>query len=591
MTIKDFHSCFLQSHFIWDKKDFRTINLNTMKDVLRKMRPIYIGMAIIWLFCFISAVLQPSLNDPPVFWNWAQQVHDSDLSGMDAIESVWEIKGLLSRIIYYQLFLITSIFSSAFYPTGHFIFTAIGLLEMTIIIGLSIFLIPAKYLDKSAKVLSIFLATIAIYSTSAFSNMQPELWGYTLLLLSFCILLRENITARIIGGILMGMLFFVKTPYLLLAGSSFFAFALITHRGFWQTVQVIWIYALSAFMTICVILVSLYINYPIEIHDIFVLPHYYGNLLSLPPTQILQAFGNGFSQILEIPLHVPVVLLGSISLFMYLGVHRFKENVFILCMWLFPYLYIVISNRYFIYHYNVMLFPAIVSIYLSREKWGNLSWGYILLFMILGIVLGLACSRASFYVLCTLLLAYIIAIPYILMALTLVEKWQKNCLYIAVIFATFVFASFQSGFSYASRYAQHEVQTMVLSNLEKGYPVGGKIGDSEVLHLTDGIDELWVGNKSYLRYLYPAPLASSSFMKYAEGVELQEKILDYKGNILILAEGYSEFLKKNAPEIMEFIDHNYTPYDTIYQVYSLFRLYEKKPIGHADIVIYHKKID
>ena len=561
-----------------------------MKELMKNIRPVHIGLAIIWLFCFISAVLQPSLNDPPVFWNWAQQVHDSDLRGMAAIESVWEIKGLLSRLIYYQLFLLTSIFSSFFYPTGHCIFTAIGLIELTAIIGLAFAILPLEYMSKSTKLLSFVISTIAIYTTSAFSNMQPELWGYALLLLSFCLLLRDNIAAKIIGGILLGLVFFIKTPYLLLAGSAFFAYALITNKGFWQTIQTIWIYALSAFFTVCIVLLSLHLTYPVEIHDIFILPRFYGNLFSLSHVEMLQAWRNGFSQILQIPLHIPIVFVGAISLCMYLASHNVRENVFMLCMWLFPYLYIVISNRYFVYHYNVMLFPAIVSTYLSREKWLGLS-GINILFVISGIVLGLVCSRASFYVLCTLLLPYIIAIPYILMALSLVDKWEKISLYTTVFFTTFIFASFQSGFSYASRYAHKEVKMMVESNLEKGYPIGGKIGDSEVLHLTDGIEELFIGNKSYLRYFYPAPLMSPSYLKSEEGIELQEKILDYKGDILTLAEGYDKCLEENTPEIMEFIDRYYTPHDTIYQVYSLFRLYEKHPTGRAYIIIYHKNTE
>lgn len=559
-----------------------------MKELMKNIRPVHIGLAIIWLFCFISAVLQPSLNDPPVFWNWAQQVHDSELSGMDAIESVWEIKGLFSRIIYYQLFLLTTIFTSAFYPTGHYVFTAIGLIELTTIIAFALFLLPSRYVNKLAKFISFFVLTIAIFTTSASSNMQPELWGYALLLLSFCVLLRENIVAKILGGVILGLLFFIKTPYLILAGSAFFAYALVTDRGILQTIQSIWIYALSAFLSVCSILLWLYISYPIEIHDIFVLPHFYGNLLSLSHVEMVQAWGNGFSKILQIPIHIPLVLLGAVSLFMYLSSHRFKENIYMLFMWLFPYLYIVISNRYFVYHYNVMLFPAIVSIYLSREKWNVWSWKYIVL-MTLGIVLGLACSRASFYVLCTLLLPYIISIPYILMSLSLVEKWRKISLYVVVFFMAFIFASFQSGFSYASRYAQKDVEMMVDSNFKKGYPIGEKNGNSEVLHLTDGIDELWVGNKSYLRYFYPAPLVSSAFMKTEEGKELYERVLKFDEDILTLSDNYKHHLEKVQPNIIEYIEDNYSPCDTIFHVYSRFELFEKHYTGHENVVIYKKK--
>ena len=559
-----------------------------MKELMKNICPVHIGLAIIWLFCFISAVLQPSLNDPPVFWNWAQQVHDSDLRGMAAIESVWEIKGLLSRIIYYQLFLLTTIFTSAFYPTGHYVFTAIGLVELTITIAFAFYLLPSRYVNKSAKFISFFVSTIAIFTTSASSNMQPEIWGYALLLLSFCVLLRENIVAKIIGGILLGLLFFIKTPYLLLAGSAFFAYALITNKGFWQTIQSIWIYALSAFLTICSLLLCLNFTYPVEIHDIFVLPRFYGNLFSLSHVEMLQAWRNGFSQILQIPLHIPIVFVGAISLSMFLASHRVKENVFMLCLWLFPYLYIVISNRYFVYHYNVMLFPAIISIYLSRKKWNEWSWKYIIL-MTLGIVLGLICSRASFYVLCTLILPYIIAVPYVLMALSLVDKWQKNNLYVAAFFMAFIFASFQSGFSYASRYAQNDVGLMVDSNLKKGYPIGGKIGDDEVLHLTDGIDELWVGNRSYLRYFYPAPLVSSAFMNTAEGKELHERVLEFNGDILTLSDNNKYLLGKVQPDIISYIEDNYSPCDTIFHVYSCFNLFEKHFTGHENVVIYKKK--
>ena len=504
-------------------------------------------------------------------------------------KSVWEIKGLLSRLIYYQLYQLTSIFTSAYYPTGHYIFTAIGLIELTIIIGFSIILIPSQYMKTSAKLVSFFVSTIAIFISSGSSNMQPELWGYSLLLLSFCILLRENIADKIIGGIFLGFVFFIKTPYLLLAGSIFFAYALVTNRSFKQTIQNIWIYASSALLTICTILILLFFTYPIEIHDIFVLPRFYGNLFSLSPVTMLQALGNGFTHIIEIPLHIPIVLAGAISACMYLTFHKIKENIMMLLMWLFPYLYIVISNYYFVYHYNTMLFPAVVTIYLSNEQWKRLSWKHCIIISLCGLVIGIICSRASVYVLFTILLSYIIAIPYLLMALSLVEKWQKHSLYATTFFIAFLFTSLHSGFSYASMYSKNEVEKMVQSNLEKGYPIGGCMGKGEILHLTDGSTELWVGNKSYLRYFYPLPLLSPSYMTSEEGFELENLIRQYDGEILTLGGDYERYLRKNAQKIIEHIEERYYPCDTIYQVYTVFTLYKKCPIVCENIVIYHRK--
>ena len=111
-----------------------------MKDTLRLfkgIRPIHIGLLAIWIYAFISAIFRPLLNDNMVFFAWAQQVYDSSLSGMDAIESVWDIKGLFSRIIYYQLYWLTQFFSSTLYPNGQYIYQAFGYIEISLLIVLS----------------------------------------------------------------------------------------------------------------------------------------------------------------------------------------------------------------------------------------------------------------------------------------------------------------------------------------------------------------------------------------------------------------------------------------------------------------------
>ena len=562
-----------------------------MKEFFKSNWP-YMTLGIIWLLSLASAIFQPSLNDPPVFWSWAQLVHDSPLDGWDAFFSVWEIKGLLSRCIYYQLYILTNLFVSDFYPYGHFVFTAIGLIEITFILACAVYIIPSNFLSKRGKYLLFFISTIAIYSSSAWANMQPDVWGTVLLFFSFAILLRNGKMHRIIAGILLGLLFFVKTPLLLLSGCAFFAYMLVFDKTLIDTIKDLWLYALSALTTVCLILVTLYFTYPVEIHDIFTLPQVYSNLFCLRPAEMLSACNNGVVSLLELPLHIPIVTLGLISLCVYLSTLKLKRNIVMLCVWIFPLLYIVISNAYFYYHYTNLIFPSILSIYLTYNQCEILHWKKVIFGIGILLILGTLCSSSVVYVLLTITHNFLVTIPYILMALAMVEKWRKYAFVIAILFSTFIFSSFTSGFSYFSRTAHNETVKMVVYNESKGYPIGMQIGNAPILHLTDGMSPIWIKNPSYLREFYPLQIFSSNFMNSQEGIQLEDKILNYDGDILIISDDYERRINNTAhlQEIKVFIDENYIPQDTIYQIYSLFELYKKHPIGHADLFIYQKRI-
>jgi hypothetical protein len=86
-------------------------------------------------------------------------------------------------------------------------------------------------------------------------NLQPEVWGFAFLLLSFILYLRGKWWEKLLGGLVLGLVFFLKTPLLLLSGSVFFAALLVEDRNFVEGIKTILLYAISAMVTVVLLLV------------------------------------------------------------------------------------------------------------------------------------------------------------------------------------------------------------------------------------------------------------------------------------------------------------------------------------------------
>lgn len=566
-----------------------------MKEILKGIRPIHIGLLAIWIYAFISAILRPLLNDNMVFFAWAQQVYDSPLSGMDAIESVWEIKGLFSRIIYYQLYWLTQFFSSTLYPNGQYIYQAFGYVEISLLIVLSLYLLPNRYLSLKEKICSFFIISAAFFLSTPMAALQPEQWGICLLLVSTALLLRDNVYCSIVGGALLGLTLFVKTPFLLLSGSVFFAYMLIKQIDFVSTIRAIWIYALSALISIVIILGLLYMFYPVEIQDIKDASHYQSTLFSYHSIiPIIRDLGHSMVNMWQIPVYLPILIIGALSSAIYLSSQSLAKIVTLLLVWLFPYLYVVASNCYFQYHFVTFFFPAFIAIYLIKDELKQSDERKVILVGFTTLLLGVLFSFKPCYFIIRLTGEYFFVLPYLLICMGLNNAWKQKALLVSVAFSIFIFVSWNSLISHMHREEVAQINECIKINANNNHYQNQVIEDNDsILTLDAGVSHLWIANASYLRHFYPLPLQrtsdSSDFILSETYIHTKERVLKYSGNVIFVDTAWF-FGNSKQIEVREFIDANYSIVDSIVDITnSGYSIYAKHPTEMSSIYIYKRK--
>lgn len=566
-----------------------------MKELLKGTHPIHWGLFVIWLFALVSAIFRPLLNDNMVFFAWAQQVYDSSLSGMDAIESVWEIKGLFSRVIYYQLYWFTQLFCSTLWPNGQYIYQAIGYTEMCLIILLSLYLLPKEFLSSKEKICGFFIITFSFFISTPMAALQPEQWGMCILLLSTALLLRGNAICSIIGGIILGTTLFIKTPFLLLSGSVFFAYMLIKRLDLISTIKEMWLYALSALIGVITILGLLYLLYPIEIQDIRDASHYQSTLLSYDSLiHVIRDVGHSIVNMWQIPVYLPIIILGALSAVIYISSRSLGKIATMFAVWFFPFLYVVISNCYFQYHFVTFFFPAFVCIYLIKDEILYVDKKNLIIFGIISIVLGVIFSFKPCYFIIRLIGEYFYLIPYILICLGLHQIWKFKALLFSICFSIFLFVSWNSIISHMHREEIANISDCLQRNADNNHYQNQILENNDsILTLDAGISHLWIANASYLRHFYPLPIQrtsdSSDFRLSLTYLHTKEKVLRYQGNVILMDTAWFYGNSKHA-EIREFIDSNYHIADSIIDITnSGYSIYAKKPTEMGAIYVYKRK--
>lgn len=550
-------------------------------------------LIIIWFYGLLSTIFQPMLNDCVIFWAWAQQVYDSSLTGIDAFESIWEMKGILSRLLYYQTFCLTHLFFNDIYPYGQYIFHGIGIIEVCLLIIASLFLIPRSYLSKKERIVGFFLITLGIFTLTPMATLQPEVWGIPICLLSFSCLLRDKFISKVVGGMLVGLLFFIKTPMLLLAGSIFFGYLLITNQTFKDTLLNIIAYALTSLIFIVISLGLLYWLYPQEIIDIVDASFYQDTLVHFGVQQALNVWKYCLPILGKMPIYLPFLIVGGVSYFIYLGRNTMRNNLFLMLMWVFPYLYVVISNCYFQYHFCVFFVPVLFSVYLTREYWCDLNKKESLMIFIFTILGCLFSNHYGYFILRQIdVIIYII--PFILMAFSMAEKWSKLSRVLAICMIVFIYFSNNSLISHSYKESRKMIKKTVSLNQQLDFITDGSLESNPILHLNDGSGIIWIKNQSYLRYFYPLPIQriedNSIFTTHETYKSTKNKLLAYQGNWIVLDSMW--FFSYSHLDITKWLNSNYDMYGKVYGVTNNgYLMYQRYPANIHTFDIYRRKDD
>lgn len=547
--------------------------------------------AIFWVYALIAAICQPFKNDCTVFWAWAQQVYDSPLHGFDAIESVWEIKGLLSRLIYLQLYAFVRLFTADMYPYGHILFKILGFFEINLLLAVASALVPETYLPNWRRKMNLFvIASLSVSTLNQMCILQPEVWGFAMLFLSFALLLRGKWYNKVLGGIVLGLLFFMKTPMLLLSVSVFFAMLLVERKKFWEGVVSVLPYAGSALCVIVALLLLLHWTYPQEIQDLLDAAYFQPTLLHFGPLKSLRYFNMGITKCYDMPLNLPVLGLGSIAFLLFVTQRKWKESLCMMAIWLFPYLYVVISNCYFIYHFAIFLPTAVLTLFLTREYWFKILTHRMFVFIVVTVVVTIPCSFGPAFNIFSRLRTLAFLVPYVLMTLSLVEKWRIRVLALAVCYAIFTFIVTISGFSYPQRQTKEWVAFEIEKNEKKGYPLGQTLGDGPIMQLNDGLGFLWITNPTYLRHMHPLPIQrieeSSKFAQSETFKQTKRDVLNYQGEYIVATPFW--LFERQHDDIEAFLKEKYHPIDTLTYSGFSYDIYCYHPFKEYGAVIYKK---
>lgn len=523
--------------------------------------------SIIWIISLCSFYCVFLTGDFQCFISWARQVSESGISGISALSSTWELKGALSRLWYFLLYQTTSLSGlSDISLQFQFLYKFLGIIILNGILALSIAVLPKNLIaDKITKIKLFFVVSSLLMCVHFASHLQPEFIAVYFLILSLCLYLKQGLIYKTLAGVILGLTFFLKSPIPIMGGSLFCLAMLIKKTKFTKEFVSILPLGISMLFTIAAILFYLKVYSPQEIQDIIDASTFQHTLFS-SNVGILSAIKNGILNLCLNIWYSPIVGLGICVTLIFLSKLRTEGLSFILtfCAFAFPFFYVVISNCFFVYHYYLFAFPAIVCVV---YYWNSTS-------LSLKKRDAVCISFAVLLALATNCWSYLLPLgPKVLICITLflfglfIFWGNKGVSRMSLICSLlFVYLTNSSAVSASTIRAEKEYQNVLADTRFDGQRVGSLLSGKDVLFLEGGCAGYLIPNKSYLRYFYPLPIQrideeSSGFVNTDTFQTIKQQIRNYQGDYIIIDEGW--FFRYEHDWARKFISSNYEQIGTV----------------------------
>lgn len=515
----------------------------------------------VWVCVSISTFCTFLTNDFAVFWAWARLVDMSEFEGWDALIENWEIKGILSRAIYYELYKCVCAITPDHAVAWIYWYKVIGWLQCNIVLIATIALLPKNVIKNKLSRVKLFLfLSSAIFASHYCAVFQPEFFSIFFFLLSGALFLRGTSVCKIFAGIVFSLVFYLKSPLLLMGGTLFFGIMMIQRKSFWSTVKDFIPFVVSAVSFWGVSIAFFAVCHPQELMDMWYASYYQHTLLHNP--NIRNAVLSFVMNLLEYSFFSPVVCF-SLFFLLYIIVtdcrkkDQWNKILMILLLYVFPAVYIVLSNCFFAYHYYLLVLPSLLVVFCYFErisKYFNIKLTSLLVGMM---VISLLCNNPTCYGYISPIRLIAILLVFLLFQLCL-KKWK---LYIPVVMSIslFVYINALSSLSYSVQLGWQYIKYNEGINALNGHITGTPLGDENILFLDAGLGAYHFANKSELRQCYPLiiqrsydgdQLSHTDFYK-----ETESKILSYTGRYIVLDRNW--FFKGGHSTIEKYIDDNY----------------------------------
>lgn len=507
---------------------------------------ISISCILFFIFVLMGFIVTPFTGDLKVFMASAHQSSYISDNLLEGAYKAWELKSVFSRMLMYAIYKLALIFVEFSSYQFEMCSKAIYAVLAIIIIATSIKTIFRK--DIKDCFLHILFVSCAFFALHTACQMQVEMTASLLILLAFSLYYnaiqtnKKAVLKLFVSGILIGSVFYYKSVLILLSVTVVAAICIcnINNSNSLSLKRMLLVVSGS----VCILIVNLFlilIINPVEIEDMLNASAFQSTLFSSNITifsipSIIKIFAYYYISYIR---YIPVLILATVAFLgnFFNNMKKKKYNLifFHIIMWLMPAMFIILSNRYFVYHFTVFLFPSLIEIYYFVHK---------------------------------------------------AKKYENVLVYLSGCVAVIIYCFF---FSVASPNVKNSIMYDKQSYAETE-AFKEKINfdvNEEMLYLDDGFGAYHLGNYSYLKYYFPLPLqrldSESTLKCYTES---QEAVLGYTGKYISVYEewffgnGKNELISEKILDEYEYVGNyaRYSPSNVLLTNDSVtyFSLYERK---------------
>lgn len=553
---------------------FYKINNNKINNVFNI---IFICSLLVFLILvFISFITVPVTGDIKVFIAAANQVKYKSGKGILPVFEAWELKGIANRLMMYFIYSVAGLFVDY----GKIIDYELAVKTIYAIVLILGIIISVCWLTKDTKqrIKYFFVVYFAFFATFTASQLQVEMTCVLLLFFIMACIIHGKRWSLIMAGITGSFLFFFKSIFFLLFISVLSGIVVYTDekenmkRKYF--VSVISMAFSQLFLTVFMKMV-----YPQEFKDMSAAAEYQSTLFSAGSNQsfvsVLDSFTNMFNQsVIAIPFLLVAVLCFIIVLVKFVKARCWlRVSALILC-WLIPSDIIIVSNKYFIYHYFLLVFPGIISVFVFL-KYIDTKINYYIIFIggCIAFVSTVVCWNLKKgydqigiinYSSLMIVILHLILINLAVYYINLFIKYQSFVICMVLSICLFFWMNYSSVIS--PKYSNmRELDKYSMEICKNVFPKD--FDETPVLFLDAGATLFYVDAPSYSRYFFNLPL-----QRWQEGKkwEIQEKeyelVMNYTGKYIL----YSNWIGiEKYPELKQKIENEYEkiPFSGVF-VYS-----------------------
>lgn len=341
------------------------------KNVFSTQKVLNIIVIALFLVSWISFMFTPFTGDIKVFMAGAHQANYISGNLIVGAFEAWDLKGVFCRVLSFIIYKTALIFVP--YNTYRFevICKTIYSLLLVVISYVSMKII---FPDNRKRVIqNTIIISLLFMAMHTGSQMQMEMTVSLLILLSFALYLNSVKTGQhstlklFLSGLLIGTAFYFKSVLILLSVTVVAAVCIYKLENKIEfSLKKMMIVVVGSLVELAITAVLILIINPAEFQNMIDASAFQDTLLSVP-FSILPTIKRFCYQHLMNVYFTPAVMLGMICLIfnVYLNIREkaWKLIFFHCIMWLMPALFIMLSNKYFIYHFVTYIFPSLVEIY------------------------------------------------------------------------------------------------------------------------------------------------------------------------------------------------------------------------------------